>query len=110
MHSKLDHKPNLLTDEQGSVSIETAWGIGMLVVVAGIILSAMSAVGAQLTAIDQAGAAARAHAMGVDFVPSAGEVYFHESSGLTTAVARVPSMFGDRTAEVVFPTEDVSNG
>lgn len=110
MHSKRDHNAAFLADDTGSVSVETAWGIGMLVVVAGIILSAMSAVGAQLTAIDQAGAAARSYAMGMNFTPEVGEIRFEESDGFTTAIATVPTVFGTMSAEVVFPTEDVSHG
>ena len=47
-------------------TIEAALSLSALVVVAGVIVAALAAMGAYISAVDIAGAAARAHAIGLD--------------------------------------------
>ncbi|MDO5513106.1 hypothetical protein [Corynebacterium sp.] len=86
-------------------TIETALGIGSLVSVCGIIVAGIATMSAHLVAVDTAGAAARAHAIGHSFTPPRGEVHVSEAGGLATAVASVPSPLGTRRHAAVFPVE-----
>lgn len=86
-------------------TVESALGLGSLVTVCGLIVAAIATMAAHLAAVDAAGAAARAHAIGVSYQPPRGEVAVTESGGLATAVAEVPSPFGGRTHRAVFPVE-----
>lgn len=86
-------------------TIESALGLASLVAVCGLIVGAIATMAAHLTAVDAAGAAARAHAIGVDYRPVRGEVRVTESGGLATATATVPSPLGDRTHRAIFPVE-----
>ena len=86
-------------------TIETAVGLGSLVAVCGLIVGAIATMAAHLTAVDAAGAAARAHAIGLDYTSPNGEVSVTESAGLATATAKVPSPLGERTHRAVFPVE-----
>ncbi|HJD78461.1 hypothetical protein SAMN06295981_0708 [Corynebacterium pollutisoli] len=86
-------------------TIETALGIGSLVTVCGLIVAGIATMSAHLVAVDTAGAAARAYAIGADFTPPRGDVAVSESSGLATAVASVPSPLGPRRHAAVFPVE-----
>lgn len=100
-----------MRDDSGSVSIEAALALSSLVIVAAAILGGIATLAAHLTAVDTAGAAARAHAIGVDYVPPRGdiEVAVDESGGLVTAEARVPAVLGMMSHTAVFPAE-VSGG
>ncbi|QGU03594.1 hypothetical protein [Corynebacterium comes] len=86
-------------------TIESALGLGSLVAVCGLIVGAIATMAAHLAAVDAAGAAARSHAIGVDYHPVRGEVSVTESGGLATATATVPSPLGNRTHRAVFPVE-----
>lgn len=86
-------------------TIEAAVGTGTLVTVCGIIVAGIATMSAQLVAVDTAGAAARAHAIGTTYAPTRGEVSVTIEDGLATAVARVPSPLGTRSHEAVFPVE-----
>lgn len=86
-------------------TIESALGLGSLVAVCGIIVGAIATMAAHLTAVDAAGAAARAHAIGVDYTPVRGQVSVSESAGLATATATVPSPLGERVHRAIFPVE-----
>ncbi|AEG80805.1 hypothetical protein AY498_05895 [Corynebacterium ulcerans] len=86
-------------------TIETAIASAALIIVAAAMCGGIVSVAAQLAAIDNAGAAARAHAIGVEFVATRGTIDFTESGGLVTATARVPSPLGTRTATAIFPKE-----
>lgn len=93
-------------DDRGSVSIEAALALSSLVIVAAAIVSALATMAAQIAAIDLAGAAARAHAIGVAFSPNDdATVTISESQGLVTAVAEVPAPLGQMRATAVFPVE-----
>ncbi|AFM06590.1 hypothetical protein [Corynebacterium pseudotuberculosis] len=86
-------------------TIETAIVSAALIILAAAMCSGIVSVAAQLTAIDNAGAAAPARAIGVEFTAPRGTIDFSESSGLITATARVPSPLGTRTATAIFPKE-----
>ena len=61
-------------------TIEAALSLSALVVVAGAIVAALATMGAYISAVDIAGAAARAHAIGLDYDPPAGRVTTQELS------------------------------
>ena len=79
-------------------TIEAALSLSALVVVAGVIVAALAAMGAYISAVD---IAARAHAIGLDYDPPAGRVTTQERGGMVTVTARVRGM----EATAVFPTE-----
>lgn len=95
----------LLKNDRGSVTIEAAIALSALVIVAAAIFAGMAALGARLSAIDIAGAAARSHAIGIDYQPPTGEVHITINDGLVTAEAKVNSPFGAMTAQAIFPQE-----
>lgn len=94
-----------LRDERGSVSIEMALGLSSLVAVLAAMVAALATLGAHLAAIDTAGAAARAHAIGVDFTPPRGSVDVTVTGGLVTVTARIPAPLREMSATAVFPEE-----
>ncbi|OFT72054.1 hypothetical protein HMPREF3145_01735 [Corynebacterium sp. HMSC05C01] len=86
-------------------TIETALSMATLVVVTAAIVGGIATMSAYIAAVDIAGAAARAHAMGVDYTAPRGEVSMHESAGLATVTAAVPAPIGTMRATAVFPVE-----
>lgn len=86
-------------------TIETALSLSALVVVTAAIVGGIATVAAYITAVDIAGAAARAHALGVDYAAPRGDVAVTENAGLTTAAASVPAPIGTMRATAVFPVE-----
>lgn len=86
-------------------TIETALSLTALVVVTAVIVGGIATVAAYITAVDIAGAAARAHALGVDYAAPRGEVAVTENAGLATAAASVPAPIGTMRATAVFPVE-----
>lgn len=100
-----------MRDDSGSVSVEAALALSCLVIVAAAILGGIATLSAHLAAVDTAGAAARAHAIGVDYVPPRAdiEVSVSETGGLVTVEARVPAAVGTMSHTAVFPAE-VSGG
>lgn len=92
-------------DDRGSVTVEAALTLSSLVLVCALIVGAMATMAAHVAAVDVAGAAARAHAIGVDYRPARGQVQVTESAGMVTAIAEVPAVFGTMRAEAVFPVE-----
>lgn len=95
----------MLIDDRGSVTIEAALALASLVTVCGLIVGAIATMASHLAAVEIAGAAARAYAIGVDLTPSRGEVHITESSGLATATAQVPAVFGTQSHSAIFPVE-----
>lgn len=94
-------------NDRGSVTIEAALALSVLVLVAGGIITAVATMAAHLSAVDIAGAAARSHAIGVEYVPDNPDVELsvREAGGLVTVTATVPATFGTRSAQAVFPQE-----
>ena len=89
-----------LRDERGSVTIEAAFALAALIIVTSLII------GAPISALDAASAAARAHAIGVDYQPpNSAEISVQEAAGLVTVTAEVPAVFGTRSASAVYPVE-----
>ena len=95
-----------LRDERGSVTIEAAFALAELIIVTSLIIGAIATVSAHISAIDAASAAARAHAIGVDYQPpNSAEISVQEAAGLVTVTAEVPAVFGTRSASAVYPVE-----
>ncbi|AGF71358.1 hypothetical protein [Corynebacterium halotolerans] len=92
-------------DDRGSVTVEAALTLSSLVLVCALIVGAVATMAAHVAAVDAAGAAARAHAVGVEYRPARGRVQVSESAGTVTATAEVPAVFGTMRAEAVFPVE-----
>lgn len=92
-------------DDRGSVTVEAALALASLVMVCGLIVGAVATMAAHLAAVDLAGSAARAHAIGVEHHPVRGEVTIRESGGLVTATSQVPAIFGTRSHAAVYPLE-----
>lgn len=97
----------LVRTDRGSVTIEAAFGLAALVTVAALIIGGMATLASYLSAVDAAGAAARAYAIGTQFQPASQRVQVRvsESGGLVTAQASVDTVFGQLTADAVFPAE-----
>lgn len=86
-------------------TIETAVGLGSLIAVCGLVVAGLATMSAHLVAVDTAGAAARAHAIGASYTPPRGEVRVSSEGELVTATATVPAPLGARSHAAVFPVE-----
>ncbi len=95
----------ILGNDRGSVTIEAALSLATLMVVAAGIVAAIATMAAHISAIDIAGAAARAHAIGVDFDPGTAAVTVSESGGIVVVTARVPAAIGTAEATASYPVE-----
>ncbi|RNE49006.1 hypothetical protein [Corynebacterium alimapuense] len=95
----------MLSNDRGSVSVEAALALLSLVVVCGLVIGAIQTMAVHLVAVDAAGAAARAYAIGVDYVPPLGKVDIAESAGLVTVTASIPAVYGTMSHTAVFPME-----
>ncbi|PAT10626.1 MULTISPECIES: hypothetical protein [Corynebacterium] len=89
-------------------TIETALSLSALVTVAAAIVAGIATIAAYITAVDTAGAAARAHAIGVEFAPPRGSVDVAEAGGVVTVTARVPAAVGQMQATALFPVEHIA--
>ena len=97
----------LVLNDRGSVTIEAALSLSVLIIVAAAIVGAIATMAAYISAVDIAGAAARVHAIGVEYQPPRSDVSVQvgESAGLVTVTASVPGVIGTMTADAVFPAE-----
>ena len=97
----------LVFNERGSVTIEAALSLSVLIIVAAAIVGAMATMAAYISAVDIAGAAARAHAIGVEYQPPRSDISVSvgESAGLVTVTASVPGVIGTMSADAAFPAE-----
>lgn len=86
-------------------TVETALSLATLIAVAAAIVGGIATMGAYIAAVDIAGAAARAHALGVDYTAPRGEVAVAVRRGLATATATVPAPVGSMSATAIFPVE-----
>lgn len=86
-------------------TVETALSLATLVAVAAAIVGGIATMSAYIAAVDTAGAAARAYALGVDYAAPRGEVAVTEHAGLATATASIPAPVGTMRASAVFPVE-----
>lgn len=94
-----------ITDERGSVTIEAAVGIASLMVVLAAGIAGVATVGAYVSAVDTAGAAARAEAVGVHMDPPRGEIHSTVVDGVVEVTAEVPAPYGTMRAVTRFPVE-----
>lgn len=86
-------------------TIETALSLSTLIIVAAAIVGGIATISAYITAVDVAGAAARSHALGVDYSAPRGDVTVEIHGGLATASASVPAPIGAVKAQAIFPVE-----
>ncbi|GAB3597741.1 hypothetical protein CFAEC_01295 [Corynebacterium faecale] len=93
-------------NEQGSVTIEAALALSSLVVVSALIVGVLATLAMHVAAVNGAGAAARAHAIGEVYVPARGQVTTTEQGGLITATVSIPAVIGEVSASAVFPVEN----
>lgn len=96
-----------LRDDRGSVTIEAALSLAVLVTVAAAIVAGIATMAAYITAVNVAGAAARAHAIGVAYTPPREDitVTVAEGSDLVTVTAHVPAVIRPMQASAVYPVE-----
>ena len=94
-------------DDRGSVTIEAALSLAVLVTVAAAIVAGISTMAAYVSAVDVAGAAARSHAIGVDYTPPRPniEVTVSEQADMVTVTARVPAAVRTMHATAIYPVE-----
>lgn len=97
--------PTRLANDDGSVTIEAAFGTASLVIVAALIVSAMSALALYISAVDMAGAAARAHALGLSYQPQRGELTTSHDESWATATVRIDTPLMPISASAVYPRE-----
>ena len=100
-----------VVDDDGSVTIEAALALSSLVLVAAGIIGAIATMASYIAAVDMAGAAARSHAIGVEYQPAREDarVSVRESEGLIRASVSVDAPIGTMSAEAVFPAEVAGN-
>lgn len=98
-------RPRELGNDDGSVTIEAALALSSLVVVSALIVGVLATLATYLAAVDGAGAAARAHAIGEIYEPTRGTVVIIENGGLVTARMSIPATVGEVHADAVFPVE-----
>ena len=93
--------------ERGSVTIEAALSLAVLVTVAAAIVAGISTMAAYVSAVDVAGAAARSHAIGVDYTPPRPniEVTVSEQADMVTVTARVSAAVRTMHATAIYPVE-----
>lgn len=104
MHSAPDLK-QAAAGEEGSVTIEAALALSSLVVVSVLIIGVLATLASYVAAVDAAGAAARAHAIGEEYLPTRGELHLNSTGGMVTATVRIPVLIGEVSADAVFPVE-----
>ncbi|APT93583.1 hypothetical protein CPHO_01195 [Corynebacterium phocae] len=95
----------LARDDSGSVSVEAALALSTLVLVLMAMVAALVTLGAYISAVDTAGAAARAAAIGLDYSPPRGRVSQTAAGGLVTVTAHIPAPLGEISAQAIFPEE-----
>ena len=96
-----------LRDDRGSVTIEAALSLAVLVIVAAAIVAGIATMAAYVAAVDIAGAAARSHAIGVAFTPPRDDitVTVAEEGDVVRVTARVPGAVMSMSATAAFPVE-----
>ncbi|WIM67947.1 hypothetical protein QP027_00670 [Corynebacterium breve] len=92
-------------DDRGSVTIEAALSLATLIIVAAGIVAGIATMAAYIAAIDIAGAAARAHAIGVDYESARADITVSEQAGLVTVQVKLPAAIGTAEATATYPVE-----
>lgn len=97
----------MLHDDTGSVTVEAALSLSVLVTVAAAVVGGVATMAAYIAAVDTAGAAARSHAIGVDFAPPRDGVVVEvsEAEGMVTVTATVKAPLRSMSASAVYPVE-----
>ncbi|WP_291314348.1 hypothetical protein [Corynebacterium sp. UBA2622] len=95
----------MLSDDTGSVTVEAALSLSVLVTVAAAAIAGITTMAAYIAAVDIAGAAARSHAIGVAYDAPRGSVDVSEAGGQVTVTARVPGALMDVSARATYPVE-----
>lgn len=97
----------MLGNDRGSVTIEAALSLAVLVTVAAAIVAGISTMAAYISAVDIAGAAARSHAIGVPYeAPRSGaSVSVAEESGIVRVTVEVPAAVRTMRATAAYPVE-----
>lgn len=86
-------------------TLEAAIAGASVIVLTALMSTGIVTIAAQISAIDQANAAARAHAIGVPYIPSRGHIDVDTTGDMVTVHAHVGSPLGIRSAEASFPKE-----
>lgn len=94
-------------DDEGSVTIEAAFGLASLILVTSVVLAAMTALAWYIAAVDMAGAGARAHALGQDYSPSRGLLRVSDDGTWATATVSIPTPLIELSAQATYPMEIV---
>ncbi|MCS4535940.1 hypothetical protein [Corynebacterium sp. HS2168-gen11] len=94
-----------LENDQGSITVEAALSLTAVTVVFSLMLAGFVTAGRYLSAIDAAGAAARAHVIGVSYEPDIGTVTISEHGELATATVQVSTPIGTLHASSTFALE-----
>lgn len=95
-----------MREDDGMVTLETAVGISSLLIVLILGIGALATIAQYMAAVDIAGAAARAHAIGVEYTPPRGQVQITTEGGIATAHAQIPMPLHQVSASAYFPAED----
>ncbi|AWB83231.1 hypothetical protein [Corynebacterium liangguodongii] len=95
----------MLGDDTGSVTVEAAIALSVLVTVAAAIVAGIATMAAYIAAVDIAGAAARSHAIGVDYTAPRGVVTVAEDGGVVRVTAVVDAPVAAMTATASYPVE-----
>ncbi|AZA14547.1 TadE family type IV pilus minor pilin [Corynebacterium choanae] len=101
----IGHARDCVSNERGAATVETAFGVMSLLVVTMVLFGGLVAVGTRIAAIDAAGAAARAAAIGQPYTPRKGEVTIDNDGMMVTATVRYQSLFGDIVASATVLAE-----
>ncbi|WP_255456006.1 MULTISPECIES: hypothetical protein [unclassified Corynebacterium] len=91
--------------DNGMVTLESALVMAVMMMFVSLLVGALFTIGAYISAVDIAGAAARAYSIGIEYTPSNGKVRVQEQGELISVTATVPAFFIDVQSSVVFPKE-----
>lgn len=100
----------LWRNDRGSVTVEAAVALTVLVIIASASIAGLATMAAYLAAIDSAGAAARSAAIGVPYQPPAAahQIRQYSDGTLVTIEVSVPAPLGTMSAQAIFPLEGVA--
>lgn len=94
--------------DAGMITLELAIGIATFITVLLLAVAALASLGAYISAVDIAGAAARAYAVGQPYSPPRGEVQVHEDASLVYVTAKVPTVGFSMEATAIYPKQQPS--
>ncbi|MDO4927984.1 MAG: hypothetical protein Q3976_02800 [Corynebacterium sp.] len=94
-----------LNNERGVITIELAIGLAALILTLGMVVAGLATMAAYISAVDIAGAAARAYAVGESFEPPRGSIEIAERNGMVHIRATVPAPLGTMEAQAQYPVQ-----